>query len=182
MPDFRFGVISGHFARRRPCSLCPESRRPAEGAARNAVPVIKIATPRALEDRDPRPGAAFHEVGDGPHQRIEPIGRSRPMRARRCRSRTSHLPAPRSAADVLHPALLVEHRDRLGAQPFAARCMHRTSPAPGDRFAQHGPHHVAALVDLSDQRVGLKPPIQRHRLASPSPAAPSPRRVASAST
>ena len=61
-----------------------------------------------------------------------------------------------------HPALRVERRHRLGAQPFAARRPHRASPArAGSTCAITAAHHVAALVDLGDDAVGLEPAIQR---------------------
>ena len=65
------------------------------------------------------------------------------------------------------PALLVERRHRLGAQPLAARRPHLRHRHVGIDLADHALDHVAALVDLGDQRVGLERAKERDRPRRP---------------
>ena len=65
------------------------------------------------------------------------------------------------------PALRVERRDRFSPQIFAAR---RTDRFDGNRavnLGDDGGHHIAALIDLGDQSVGIEQMIERHSAASP---------------
>ena len=110
--------------------------------------------PRRRARSSPRPA---HRAGPA----------KRPKTTRRGRNRTSRPRAPATAADMLDLALLVHRGDRLGAQIFAARRMHRIQRHRRIDLRQHRAHHVAALVDLGDQRVGLEPPVQRDRLRGP---------------
>ena len=84
-------------------------------------------------------------------------------------------------ADVLHPALLVERRHRLGAQPLAARGPHRHHRHRAVGLADHRAHHVAALVHFDDQRIGLESFATARSPWRPSRRATSPRHVSSRS-
>ena len=57
---------------------------------------------------------------------------------------------------MLDAALGVKRRDRLGAQKLAARRMHGLERHRRIDLPQHRANHVAALVDLGDQRVGFE--------------------------
>jgi hypothetical protein len=59
----------------------------------------------------------------------------------------SHISSENSG--VLDPALLVQGRDRFGAQPFAAGGAHRDHRRRAVDLVDHAAHHVAALVDFS---------------------------------
>ena len=56
--------------------------------------------------RDPRPGAVLHEIGNGPHQRVEPVGRGPRESPLRPKSHISSSSAAQRRVDVLDPALL----------------------------------------------------------------------------
>ena len=64
-------------------------------------------------------------------------------------------------------ALLVERRDRLGAQKLAAPRMHASDRHRGIHLPQHRLHHLAALVRLDDDAVGLVGAIGGDRGARP---------------
>ena len=64
-------------------------------------------------------------------------------------------------------ALRIERRDRLGAQILATRRPHRRHGNARIHLADDARHHVAALVDLGDQRIGLQRVIERHRRRRP---------------
>ena len=79
----------------------------------------------------------------------------RPSRGRR--AEIAHLVLERRVgAGVAHAALPVEGRDRLGAGVLAARRDDRRHRHARVDEAQHRRDHVAALVDLGDEGVGLK--------------------------
>ena len=122
-----------------------------------------------------------HQFGHRPDQRIDPVGRTAVRQA--VRPEIAHLVFQLGEpSGMAHPALLVEHRHRLGAQPLSAPCPHRLHRHRRIDGADHRRHHVAALVDLGHQAIrlqldGTAPPPRR-----PSPAACAARSVASAST
>ena len=56
---------------------------------------------------------------------------------------------------MMHPALLVKRGDRLGARHLAVRGMHRGKRHVRVGHAQHRLDHLAAIVDLRDDAVGV---------------------------
>ena len=83
---------------------------------------------------------------------------------------------------MAHAPLRVERRDRLGPQILAARRPHGRHRHAGIDLADDGCRHLAALVDLDDERIGLEALVERDAPSSPRPAAGRPAGVASAST
>ena len=154
------------------------SRQIGLGGKRHHVTHSEHSHPRPL------PRAARDELGHRPHQRVEPIRRSGPMKARSApKSHISSSSACIGGSTCLDLALL-----RTSRQPARRAATCRASRArscngiAGSTCAQHRPHHIAALVHLGDQRVGLEPAIQRDRLRRPSRRAQGPATVASSST
>src|SRR4051812_33024845 len=61
----------------------------------------------------------------------------------------------RERADMMNPALLVERSDGFRSDDLPARRPHRRITHIGIDHLDGGFHHVAAIVDLGDDAIGL---------------------------
>jgi hypothetical protein len=126
------------------------------------------------------PRAPWRERGgDRPHQRIEPVGRAAGRKPVGPKSHISSSSSGKRRIDVLHApcsysAATGSARSHL---PRVACTVSGTLASTCGSRA----HHLAALVHLGDQRVGLEPAIERDRLRGPAGGREA-RTVASSST
>src|SRR5665213_1457099 len=96
------------------------------------------------------------QLGERPDKRIDPVWRISGRGPVEIVDEPAHLVFERrKGPQMMHPALLVERGDRLGPGDLAARGMHRGERHVRIDHAQRRLYHLAAIVHLGDDSVGV---------------------------
>jgi len=121
---------------------------------------------RYVADRRPfTPHLLDEQIGEGPHQRVDSVWQKAGGLAIKIGGEPAHLVFEhRKRPDVANAALFVERCYRLGADHLAARRAHFRERDIEIDHAQRVLDHLAAVVDLGDDAIGVVLAIQRDRL------------------